>query len=210
MAETEISPIVERLIQFIESTGLTSTQFADKAGIPRPSLSQMLHGRNKSLNNQVLAKLNQAFPQLNIVWLLFNQGNMLNEGNIRFSEPQNTQNAIPGLSEDGDNDAFDDFESTDLESLLTPQSARANIFREINTPEMFSAGPIPRSSGDIQCPPTVMDQTATTSDNGNATGNSNVENHESSVKRKKISSILVLYTDGSFDKFLPGADLPRQ
>ena len=74
MEESEKSPVLDRLVQFMNSTGLSSSQFADTTGIPRPSLSQMLHGRNKSVNNQVLAKLNAAFPNLNILWLLFGQG----------------------------------------------------------------------------------------------------------------------------------------
>lgn len=36
-----------RLKGFIESQGLTNSQFADRCGIPRPSLSQLLTGRNK-------------------------------------------------------------------------------------------------------------------------------------------------------------------
>ena len=54
MEESEKSPVLDRLVQFMNSTGLSSSQFADTTGIPRPSLSQMLHGRNKSVNNQVL------------------------------------------------------------------------------------------------------------------------------------------------------------
>lgn len=100
MENTQKSPIIDRLCQFIDYTGLTSSQFADTAGIPRPSLSQMLHGRNKSLNNQVLSKLNDAFPNLNIVWLLFGNGDMLTNSNFEISEPQtsieNTKTDILG------------------------------------------------------------------------------------------------------------------
>ena len=71
MEENDKSPVIDRLVQFINYTGLSSSQFADKTGIPRPSLSQMLHGRNKSVNNQVLTKLHTSFPALNILWLLF-------------------------------------------------------------------------------------------------------------------------------------------
>ena len=95
MEDSEKSPVLDRLVQFMNSTGLSSSQFADTTGIPRPSLSQMLHGRNKSVNNQVLAKLNAAFPNLNILWLLFGTGNMLENGNIETSEAQNSENNIP-------------------------------------------------------------------------------------------------------------------
>ena len=77
MESSAETPMIQRLNEFIRYTGLSSTQFADKAGIPRPTLSQMVHGRNKSVNNQMLAKLNENFPELNILWFLFGQGTML-------------------------------------------------------------------------------------------------------------------------------------
>ena len=67
MESSAETPIIQRLNEFIRYTGLSSTQFADKAGIPRPTLSQMVHGRNKSVNNQMLAKLNENFPELSIM-----------------------------------------------------------------------------------------------------------------------------------------------
>ena len=51
MSQDSFEPIVERLKQYIAEKGLTNTQFADRAGIPRPTLSQILHGRNKTIND---------------------------------------------------------------------------------------------------------------------------------------------------------------
>ena len=85
MESSAENPIIQRLNEFISYTGLSSTQFADKAGIPRPTLSQMVHGRNKSVNNQMLAKLNENFPELNILWFLFGQGSMLLDATATIS-----------------------------------------------------------------------------------------------------------------------------
>ena len=82
MENEQDNPIIYRLKQFLASTGLSSTHFADKAGIPRPTLSQLLHGRNKSINNQILSKLDESFPELNTLWLLFGRGGR------RFAEPE--------------------------------------------------------------------------------------------------------------------------
>lgn len=68
--------IVERLISFRDYTGLTNSQFADRAGIPRPTLSQFLNGRNKRLSDDLTTKLHEAYPDLNILWLLFGEGSM--------------------------------------------------------------------------------------------------------------------------------------
>lgn len=69
---------VTRLKQYIEYTGLPFSQFADTAQIPRPTLSQILNGRNKKISNELIAKLHEGFPKLNVIWMLFGEGTMEN------------------------------------------------------------------------------------------------------------------------------------
>lgn len=66
-----------RLKGFIEAEGLTNSQFADLCGIPRPSLSQLLSGRNKKISDVLVGQIHRAFPKLSILWLLFDEGEML-------------------------------------------------------------------------------------------------------------------------------------
>lgn len=68
--------IVTRLKAYMDHVGLQISQFADLAQIPRPTLSQILSGRNKKISNELLSKLHAAFPALNISWLLFGDGDM--------------------------------------------------------------------------------------------------------------------------------------
>lgn len=77
----------------MDRSGLSSSQFADTAGIPRPTLSQILSGRNKKISNELITKLHVAFPQLNVLWLMFGDGDMLTDNSVQFSGRQNT----PGL-----------------------------------------------------------------------------------------------------------------
>lgn len=65
---------------------MANSQFADKADVPRPSLSQILNGRNKKISNEFITKLHDAFPSLNVLWLLFGDGDMVNDKNIQFSD----------------------------------------------------------------------------------------------------------------------------
>lgn len=81
--------IVNRLKQFMTAQQISSTQFADSCKIPRPTLSQILSGRNKKISDEVIAKIHDAFPRLSVLWLLFGEGSMLVGGNIEISEPQN-------------------------------------------------------------------------------------------------------------------------
>lgn len=88
----DMSDIVSRLKAYMNHIGLPSTQFADTAGIPRPTISQIINGRNKKISNELISKLHEAYPTLNVLWLLFGDGDMEIDTNIEISEGQNTTN----------------------------------------------------------------------------------------------------------------------
>lgn len=196
MIESDKSPIVDRLIKYIEYTGLTSTQFADKAGIPRPSLSQILHGRNKSLNNQLLEKLNLAFPSLNVLWLLFNQGEMLTRSNIEFSEPQNVQNQSLLDLEDVENYGF----TSNYASKIEENFPEENRINQQNPPQTAAPKPQNTFQSTINFEPSSIDLSKPNQKQMQPDNSS--ENHQI-ANDKKISSIIVLYSDGSFETFKP-------
>lgn len=69
--------VASRLKVFMESQGLSHSQFADACAIPRPTLSQLLSGRNKKISDVLVGQIHQAFPGLSVLWLLFGEGEML-------------------------------------------------------------------------------------------------------------------------------------
>ena len=75
-----------RLKVFIDHLGISSSLFADKCGIPRPTLSQLLNGRNKKVNDVLVGQIHAAYPDLSIVWLLFGEGSMLVSDSSRESD----------------------------------------------------------------------------------------------------------------------------
>ncbi len=80
-----------RLKGFIDSQGLTNSQFADQCGIPRPSLSQIISGRNKKISDVIVGQIHSAFPMLSVLWLLFGEGDMIvsppSESPVEGGEP---------------------------------------------------------------------------------------------------------------------------
>lgn len=82
-----------RLKGFIQALGVTNSQFADKCGIPRPSLSQLLGGRNKKISDVIVGQIHQAYPEMNVLWLLFGEGPMMVGSNSEFSSFEN-QNSL--------------------------------------------------------------------------------------------------------------------
>lgn len=69
--------VATRLKFFLENQGLSNSQFADTCGIPRPTLSQLLTGRNKKISDVLVGQIHAAYPQLSVMWLLFGEGQML-------------------------------------------------------------------------------------------------------------------------------------
>lgn len=63
-----------RLKLFIDTNGLSPSQFADMCRIPRPTLSQVLSGRNKKISDVLLRPIHDAFPDLSLLWLMFGEG----------------------------------------------------------------------------------------------------------------------------------------
>ncbi len=60
---------IKRLQKILDDNELSASQFADKIGVPRSSISHLLSGRNKPSLEFVL-KVNESFPTLTIDWLV--------------------------------------------------------------------------------------------------------------------------------------------
>lgn len=193
--------IVDRLISFKDHTGLSNSQFADKAGIPRPTLSQFLNGRNKRLSDDLTAKLHTAYPELNVLWLLFGEGSMLADSNNQISESSRggfgTKNDAlssdrqPSDSLNTPRAASFDFEGIhdsrpESELLASDYEALTYGGREYHSPmepAMYHPGAPQRTvSYPIQSQPAAP---------------------VPEPEPRRVKSIMVFYSDNSFERFVP-------
>lgn len=122
--------IAIRLKGFIDSQGVTHSQFADTCGIARASLSQLLSGRNKKISDVLVGQIHKAYPDLSVLWLMFGEGPMLmSKSNI----------AAPDASSDseiGANDTTPLSTARDVATSLdddTSAEEQRNV-RPLNTP----------------------------------------------------------------------------
>ena len=83
----------------MDNAGISSSQFADTCEIPRPTLSQLLNGRNKKVSDEVIGKIHRAYPSLNVMWLMFGDGEMLMNGSE--SPNGNSTAAVPDRESHG-------------------------------------------------------------------------------------------------------------
>ena len=80
--------VATRLKHFMEYRGLSHSQFADSCGIPRPTLSQLLSGRNKKVSDLLIGQIHRAYPDLSVVWLLFGEGEMTTGADLSVSQSE--------------------------------------------------------------------------------------------------------------------------
>lgn len=180
-----VMDIVSRLKIFMNSLNISSSQFADACRIARPSLSQLLSGRNKKVSDELIAKIHDAYPQLSISWLLFGEGEMESAPNIQFSEPQNP----PTLP-------FD-----------TPQDINPQQYNGANS----GFNSVPKFSSDNFGQPSAPFNSEDFSvEHHPGVQNSNFQASHSpkSIKldtfpNKRITNIVVFYDDNSFQSFSP-------
>lgn len=72
----KIQEIVNRVKKIILHYELSAATFADKIGVQRSSISHLLKGRNKPSLDFIL-KVIEAFPDVDLNWLLFGNGSFL-------------------------------------------------------------------------------------------------------------------------------------
>ena len=170
--------IVSRIKAFMASGNISSTQFADACGIPRPTLSQILSGRNKKISDEVISKIHEAYPRLSVLWLLFGEGEMITPTNIQFPVPQNAPKyPYETESQAVSGGVFGD-ETNEPESLFPERKAEGETL--YFNDDITEATPVAETKNDA--PPTVQIP---------ADGS------------KSIVNIMVFYSDNSYQSFVP-------
>lgn len=94
--------MVNRIFAFIESQQLTPTEFADKIGVSRASISSIKTGRTQPTLSLV-EKIKQHFSDVDVNWLIFGEGEAPSkksntEDDLLFDKSDNFENDTPAPS----------------------------------------------------------------------------------------------------------------
>lgn len=191
--------IVQRLKAFMNASQITSMQFADACGIPRPSLSQILNGRNKKISDEVIAKIHDAYPSLSVMWLLFGEGNMFAGGkqsSAAASSPLSSSSAFSTDAAvfDGDaNVASNPTIDFGMGSTMAGETEDAAVYGHSYTVIPPDDAILSATQQSEARPPRPRPQ---------------AELHAATVQvpadgTKTITNIMVFYSDNSYQSFIP-------
>ncbi|MBR5638496.1 MAG: helix-turn-helix transcriptional regulator [Muribaculaceae bacterium] len=172
--------IISRLKLFLEQNGISNSQFADTCVIPRPTLSQLLNGRNKKVSDEVISKIHAAYPALNILWLMFGDGEMF----------------VSGAASSSGNGATNYLSKT-------PQSG--NLFMGVDSAQNISVGSSRQPSTiSFDDDNTGHNGGAMALSNAlQSIARSNGSSPAPSSHGRRIVNIMIFYDDNSFEQIVP-------
>ncbi|MDE6090918.1 MAG: hypothetical protein K2G41_09465 [Duncaniella sp.] len=192
--------LVSRLKHYLDSRQISVTQFADECAIPRPTGSQLLAGRNKKVSDEIISKIHSAYPDLNIVWLMFGEGSMVNSANIEISEAQNEQKNDIYVSEQPEDQGLDF--SVDFNENLQAETAEKNQTSvTANTFTFATSSEQQNPTDNFDTPPTNNPVQEIENDKKDKQDSNSFTLKAGNGKR--VTGIVVYYDDCTYESFIP-------
>ena len=170
----------DRIKQIMEAVGLSQQDFAKELGISAASLSSIFTGRTNPTNNHVMA-IHRVFPQINVNWLLFGEGDMIMENQGSKDSSANKDLAGETVAEEENSETLAaDSNSHNAQSAASPLTKNE------------TASAMPQLSRREPMHNTIR-------------GNGSVVTTNVAVERedRKIKEIRVFYSNGTYESFVP-------
>ena len=191
--------MTDRIIQVLEYSQLSKSNFAEKIGINPSGLTHILNGRNQP-SLDIVKKIVTAFPEINSEWLIMGMGQML-----KTEEPapavQPKEESAPQLSDlelrqTSLFDAFDEEPAPSEEPVVEP---------DVMPETMPIAEPV---AEEVPVAPAPIKATAPRGRARNAESRPAPERPKrerilNSQGDKKIVKIIFFYEDRSFEEYRP-------
>ena len=166
----------ERIELLMKCYELSPSQFAEKTGIQRASVSHIVSGRNKP-SLEVMLKIHDAFPELDLKWLMTGVG----------EEPITPSRRQDAVAEAMENTLFSQPERIEQPSLQPPvQSFQEPVQVQPRPQRQPAPQPQVKVAAERQQRRTVATRTP-----------------QSNVTERRIKEIRIFYTDGTYETLFP-------
>lgn len=186
--------IVTRIKKFLNLMGIPNSQFADTCEIPRPTVSQLLNGRNKKVSDEIISKIHAAYPSLSVMWLLFGEEPMIIEDTAKSTSATNIERSEVNLFDENSAAVRDDRDADENSNLSGLTNHGRIVFDELKS---YTSA----NNKDSNVKKQNIEQTIEKITHSAEFKKSNGET--SSMSSKEIVSIMVFYSDNSFESFKP-------
>lgn len=176
--------MTERIRKIMEDAQMTQQEFAAKLGISPASLSGILNGRSEPTRKHAEA-IHRAFPQINVNWLMFGEGEMFNSpssASTTDNTPSEASEAVPEANQSllfGESDVQSTTPSSLFDTGASTSSPSPATDRKVH---------VYGSRRDYQQRPA-----------------SNIPNMGINFDKdeRKIKEIRVFYSNGTYESFVP-------
>lgn len=164
----------ERIEYLMNCYDLTSSQFADRTGIQRASVSHILSGRNKP-SLEVMLKIYEAFPHIDMKWLMTGSG----EAPSAAASRQPVANTLFATEE------------TPVAEKLPRTTLMPEAEQEVKN---VRSARVKTFEGDAMSVEKIQRRSSPTR---------KVAIQQSVVQQKKVKEVRVYYTDGTYEVLIP-------
>lgn len=178
-----------RIRTIMELERMSQQEFAQKLGLSPATLSNIFKGKTRPTNNHVQA-IHRAFPNINISWLLFGEGDMYVDGSGSKMEEGDTAHTADSMGRSAvANDSCTEINPEGTE--VTHLSNAGNLFSSIQGENSLGAS-----------------TESVVSKNRNPAQISEINLSSNNVKiidnrPRRIKEIRVFYDDGTYESFVP-------
>lgn len=186
--------IVTRIKKFLNLRGIPNSQFADTCDIPRPTVSQLLNGRNKKVSDEIISKIHAAYPSLSVMWLLFGEEPMMLDGATQSSSSDTVGGGEVNLFDENLINVPND-RDMEINSNLSELTNQGRIVFDESKPYKSAV------NNDTNLQKQNIAQTIEKITHSAEFKKSNGE--RSNMSSKEIVNIMVFYSDNSFESFKP-------
>lgn len=177
-----------RIRTIMEHEQMSQQEFAQKLGLSPATLSNIFNGKTRPTNNHVQA-IHKAFPNINISWLLFGEGEMYIPGSdSSMGESACLMDASTPMS------LFGEAGSCMPSSSCDPEGSRINE-RDSSSRSMHG--------GNISAP--ISDSASSKRSNHQITEINMASNNVKIIdnRPRSIKEIRVFFDDGTYESFVP-------
>jgi transcriptional regulator with XRE-family HTH domain len=168
----------ERIELLMKCYDLTPSQFADKTGIQRASVSHIISGRNKP-SLEVMLKVYDAFPEVDMKWLMMGVGEVPVRKSVQVVEKTASETLFAESNSQQSRDEAPLFNSVEMERPIVEEAKPRRVVAQKLSERNVADSRAKRSLGGRMAQMAALQPD------------------------KRIKEVRIYYSDGTYETLIP-------